>query len=1175
VKVVGCENSFSESIGLKRLGSLASDLTTPCRPLFALCFYFAVLALPARAMEAARLFDVPAGDAAETLPLAARQGGLEIIFFAETVRGVQTPAIRGEWPPRTALERLIAGTGLVFVDDPQVHTITVRRQSPPAGDTAPRPSSPSPPMTKKNLVTTISAWLAFALGPAALASDVATGTIEGRVWSAVNGSHLNNALVTLTDSGRQELTNSFGEFRFENVNAGPVSLRVAVAGFPPQSQTVNVERGGVAKVNFSLNFAGPQESGAEGPIVKLDSFIVESKREITGSAIALNERRTASNLVHVIAADEFGDSPEGNAAELLKLMSGIGVAYIGSDPRTVSVRGLPSHGTPVLFDGAPMATSTGGRETEFSQVSLNNAARIDVIKSPTPDTRADSIGGTINIVSRNAFERSRPVFNYRANLSANSTRWGGGDYLSLGRTPGAQSDTHKVLPNFDVNYLKPLSKNLGFTLSAVSSSQFTPDTVHSSTWSPTHTGTSMATFDRPFLRSLGLQYGIRHMYRRSIGGTVDWRATPRDVFNLAVQYNWQRTPVAQDLQTFNVIGSRAELRGYGPTFVRSGLGAGSITHALSMYDRIANSYNLQLKHRRTGAVWTLEEAASFSESWSGDFVWRAGIIKTVNLSASNVTIGLDGIQDSIPRSIATQTATSAPFDWMNLGNYGVRSATVVPPGLTRNATASARVSAARDFAGLIPLRTKLGADWRRLSRDTETQTLTYTFVGPDGVANTADDAASRYDLVADSWSRVSIPFGLGQPQKPSPEKAHALLRSHPEYWTLNEVTAISSRANDSNKVNEHVLSGFLRFDASFLRNRLKLVGGVRYEATFTEGWGVLNDLSKTYQKDATGEIVRAANGTPVRVSSDPAALARLQYTRRGSYAKSDYGDFYPSANVTYLLSERLMARASFARTITRPQLSDLIPSMTATDPTATTSVPTITVTNLGLRPWYSNSFDFGLEYYFEKPGVLSISAFRKDITDFFASIRSPVTPAQLAEWGFGDSFSHYDVLTQQNLGSARVTGVEYEYRHTLPWVPERWGNLLVHFNATTLDVDGVAAAELSGFMPLTMNYGFTYSTARLTARANWNHLGRMPQGLRAIGANMEPETRNHRAPRTTLDVNFELRLIRRLALFANVRNLTDVPWRYDAYGPNTPDYARGTRWAQYGANILVGVKGSF
>jgi len=122
---------------------------------------------PAWAIEATRSFDVPAGNAAETLRLAASQGGLEIIFFAETVRGIETPALRGEFLPRTALERLIAGTGLVLVDDPQVRTLTVRRQPLPAGHTAPRPSTPAPIMNKKNLVSTIRTWVAVALAPAA------------------------------------------------------------------------------------------------------------------------------------------------------------------------------------------------------------------------------------------------------------------------------------------------------------------------------------------------------------------------------------------------------------------------------------------------------------------------------------------------------------------------------------------------------------------------------------------------------------------------------------------------------------------------------------------------------------------------------------------------------------------------------------------------------------------------------------------------------------------------------------------------------------------------------------------------------------------------------------------------------------------------------------------------
>jgi len=1099
------------------------------------------------------------------------------------VRGEQTNAIAGEFAPRDALERMLVGTALVVSQDAATGAFVVGRR--PAATPTPAEGEANPaqikktntPMKSPSLLRRATAWLALAVAPAAvIVAAESTGTVEGRVSNDVNGTYLNNARITLVGTGRQGLSNSFGEFRFESVPAGAATVRVEVSGFPVQTKSVAVTVGATTTANFALNLAGAPKTGEESALV-LSAFVVQSQREMNGSAIAINERRAASNLKNVIASDEFGDSPEGNVAEFLKLMPGIAIDYNAADARYVSVRGLPSFGTAVTFDGAPIAsgTTSAGRETEFNQASLNNTARIEVIKSPSPDTRADSIGGSINIVSKSAFDQSRATFNYRTNLSANLSSWGGGNYYSLGRTPFSRGDNHKVFPGFDISYIKPLNKNLGFSLSAMSSKQFTPESVESSTWRPTQSATTLVPGNQPFLGTVALQDGPKLITRRSFGGTLDWRMTPRDVINLGVQLNWQRAAVDQNGQTLNVIGTRSVApTSYSPTFVQGALGTGSMTHAMNTFDKIAPSYTVLLKHRHNGPVWALESGVSFSESWSRVEAERDGVIKGINLSATNVTIRFDDIQNSIPRAITTQTSAGAPLDWRNLGNYSLTTATMGAPQENRNGTAAARFSAARDFGRRWPVRLKVGADWRRESRDVLNPTVTYAFVGPDRLANTADDSASRYDLVSESWSQISLPFGLGRPQRPAPDKAYALLRSHPEYWTTNEVTAISSRANNSQKITEHVAAGYLRGDISLFQNRLKVVGGVRYEATYDEGWGVLNDLSKTYRKDARGQIVRDTNGAPVRVSTDPVALARLQFTERGSHAKRDYGDYYPSLNTSYLLTEKLVVRASYARTITRPQLSNIIPSITATDPTNTTSVPTITVTNTGLSPWYSNSFDVGLEYYFDKPGVISVGAFRKDIKNFFGSVRAPVTAAQLAEWGFDESFANYDVVTTRNIGSARVSGLEYEYRQALPWLPMRWGNMLVNFNATAIHVEGGAARSISGFVPLSMNYGVTYSNSRLTARANWNVRGRTRAG-QITGANVDAGTYTYSAPRRNLDFNVEYRLTRRLSLFANIRNVTSIAWRNEAYGPATPAYARGTRYVEYGANALFGVKGSF
>jgi TonB-dependent receptor len=1010
---------------------------------------------------------------------------------------------------------------------------------------------------------------------AAHAAD-SVGAIEGRVYNAINGNYLNNARATLEGTGREARTNGAGEFRFDQVPIGQATVTVAVSGFPSKSTTVMVVAGRPTAITVGVSLS-PVEKTTDQSVVKLDSFVVASQREMNGSAIAINERRAASNLKNVVASDEFGDSPEGNVAEFLKLMPGVAIDYNAADARFVSVRGLPSFGTAVSFDGAPIAsgTTSAGRETEFNQASLNNTARIEVVKSPLPDTRADSIGGSINIVSKSAFDQSRATFNYRTNVSANLSSWDGGRYYSFGRTPFSRGDNHKVFPGFDLSYIKPLNKNLGFSVSAMSSSQFTPEPIESATWRPTQNATTLVPSNQPFLGTVTLQDGPKVITRRSLGAAVDWRVTPHDVLNLGVQLNWQRALVDQNGQTFNVIGTRsAAPAAYSPTSVQGASGAGSITHAMNTFDKIAPSYTLLLKHCHSGPVWEIENGVSFSESWSRVEAERDGVIKGINLAANNVTLNYADIGNSIPRRITAQTAAGAPFDWRDLGNYTITTATMDTAQENRNGTAAARVSGARNFGHRVPVRIKVGADWRRESRDVVNPTATSTFVGPDRIANTADDSASRYDLVSASWSQISLPFGLGRPQRPAPDKSYALLRSRPELWTFNEAAAISSRATNSQKITEHVVAGYLRGDLSLLQNRLKLVGGVRYEGTYDEGWGLLNDLSRTYQKDARGQIVRAANGTPVRVSTDPVALARLQFTERGSHAKRDYGDFYPSLNTSYLITEKLMVRASYARTITRPQLSNIIPSITATDPTVTTTVPTISVTNTGLSPWYSNSFDVGLEYYFDKPGVISVGAFRKDIKNFFGSVRSPVTSAQLEEWGFDDSFSNYEVVTTRNVGSARVSGLEYEYRQILPWLPVRWGNVILNFNSTAIHVEGGAANSVSGFVPLSMNYGVTYSNSRLTLRANWNVRGRTRAG-QITGANVDPGTYTYTHPRRNLDFNAEYRLTRRVGLFASIRNLTGIAWRNEAYGPATPAYARGTRRVEYGPNALLGVKGSF
>lgn len=72
-------------------------------------------------------FDIPAGAAAETLKRAAQQARLEIAFPAETVRGVNTRAVRGDFSPVEAMNLMLVGSGLAVVKDETTGALTVRR----------------------------------------------------------------------------------------------------------------------------------------------------------------------------------------------------------------------------------------------------------------------------------------------------------------------------------------------------------------------------------------------------------------------------------------------------------------------------------------------------------------------------------------------------------------------------------------------------------------------------------------------------------------------------------------------------------------------------------------------------------------------------------------------------------------------------------------------------------------------------------------------------------------------------------------------------------------------------------------------------------------------------------------------------------------------------------------
>ena len=1011
--------------------------------------------------------------------------------------------------------------------------------------------------------------------PCARAQAGATGMIEGRVLNATSGAYLNNARVTVPGTRVETFTNESGEYRLAEVPVGATEVVALFTGLQAQSVVVAVAAGEVAKRDFTLTRGETFDEGKDGRPVKLDQFVVASNREMNASDIANNEQRYAANIKNVVDAEAFGDSGEGNLGEFIKFVPGVTVNYSSFDARTISVRGLPSNTTPVMVDGNRMASAASSgvtRDVEVGGLSMNNISRVEVSKTPTPDSPADSMGGAVNVVSKGAFDRSRPLFSYRVNAVLNS------EWITLKEMPGGQPETtgRRVLPGLDFSYIAPFSKTFGITLNGFYSERYSGTQMTQPIWRPVNGASAFGTAENPFLNGHTVRDQPTMWERLSLGTTLDWKVGRLGMLTLATQFT--TTDVHQNIEewTTSLTGtSTTRPTAYDATFAQSAPGAGSAVITTNARRKTDRTWHSSVKYRHNGLLWKLDGGGFLSRATNTYRDTDFGFFSSALTRVRNLTLRYGAINTvrEGPGTVTATTTTGAPVDLYSLTPYSLQTAGSGAQS-SADALAGAHANARRDFFLPVPFTLRAGLDARRQDRDIRTHGGTWTFVGPDRVANTADDLVTRYDVIDTVYSSADAPFGLPRIQRPSPYKLWKLYQAHPEYFTFDEAGLINTSRAGSRKLIESVSAAYLRADVRLFNNRLLLVGGARYERTTDDGYGRLNDLRAIYQQDANGNLIRNAAGQPIRVTTNAVELAKLQYKDRGAHASREYGNLYPSFNATYQFTANFQARAAFARTIGRPNLNEIIPNISVTDPTATEANRTITVINTGLKPWSADNFDLSLEYYFEKSGRVTIGAFRKNIRDFFGATRTPATLELLSKYELSDDYLGYDIITKNNVGSARVSGFEFDYQQPLTFLPKWAGGLLAFFNATKTDVDGDASADLSGFTRENYNWGLSLTRPRYSVKLNWNYRGRQRLGL-VTGAGVPRETYTYNPEYLTLNLNAEVRLTRRLGFYTVVRNIENKPLITEIYGVGTPRYARISNYQNLGSQISVGIKGEF
>ena len=270
-------------------------------------------------------------------------------------------------------------------------------------------------------------------------------------------------------------------------------------------------------------------------------------------------------------------------------------------------------------------------------------------------------------------------------------------------------------------------------------------------------------------------------------------------------------------------------------------------------------------------------------------------------------------------------------------------------------------------------------------------------------------------------------------------------------------------------------------------NRLRYTGGVRYVRTNqTIGGYVSIPDNRNRPNPPTGE--------------NPADGGLYPNVMNFVYTHNTYHNVLPSAEFAYNVSDNAIVRLAGSRTMTRPDPSAMLPGLNFGAPSADVG----TVGNPALKPYLSDNFDLGFEYYTGQEGYVGAAVFRKRVTGFTANGNTTVPFNALALYGVtyatlsppqqqaitsrGGPDAATVVLQEQvnASGALTINGVEFNWVQPLDFLLDRFGIDGLGFTANYTLVDqagtGAAPAVGLGIAPHTYNITAYYEHGPVMAR---------------------------------------------------------------------------------------------
>ncbi|MDB5668798.1 MAG: TonB-dependent receptor [Alphaproteobacteria bacterium] len=826
-----------------------------------------------------------------------------------------------------------------------------------------------------------------------------------------------------------------------------------------------------------------------------------------------NIRRNSDQTVDAVVAEDIGKLPDLNTAQTAARIPGVQVYRQGGEAQNVLVRGLPNFTT--TYNGREIFTAET-RVVALQDFPSANIAALEVFKTSSADLVEPGLAGLINV-------RSRRPFDFSDGQIAGSV-WGLYTVQADSITPNANlllTERWNVGDGEMGLLVNASYTELNYLDSEPSNTDFIAD--------PIINGQRVR---YPDIQRLFYRSGNR--VRPSVNVAFQWR--PSDNFEFYAEGLWQgfRNKIDDRLVAVPLYGGRS----YSNLVLRDG------TNVLS-----SGTINGLADPIFTFQGGTYNRTDTFQYAAGG--IYESGPLR-VALDVAHTDTTFRGSTESVDRIFAGQAGTSVDFN-LEVPEFTIRGFDPTNP-------------ANYLFDGLFEEKQEAtGGDWQvRLDADYEISDFGFLRSVEVGVRYTDRDAHREYGNRFAGFRGRNIASS-----------------SLPLDFQLTPPGFVGTSVQSGFRSFLSPTYASIRNNLAELRQFVITNGGTHYTVA---------DLVPGTLFDATEETIAGYAQLKIGIGEQFDGVLGLRYLHVNTrvagatptgIASIDEGnesdELLPNASFRWRPGEDVQLRASVSRTVTRPNFSDLVPSITLGAPPpggiGTESAPRSGFGgNPFLRPFESWNYDASIEYYFGRASFAALTLFHRDLDGFIQPSTFRFTDPELGV---------VQITGPTNTGIGTIDGVEFQFQAfaDFEWLPDWARGFGVQANVTYIEAETQQPNGAGGlaFFPITdqlngvseWNYNLVgiYERAGFSARLTYN--GRSEYAATRQfrgGAPGRPDDiyTETAFPADRLDLSLNYDIFPNATIFADWTNITQSPFRQEFSsargGAPRADYVRYLRY---------------